>query len=177
MGSILLGSCLPTTYCTIFGLKHMKEKRGLIIQQKINHGCRSDWTLDFKVIGQHLSHWSIRNRCWFQVHHYYILLNLQVTVDAVNNESHVLHSICNCEPLKQMFAKHASILYKPGSTKLSLFFSKKMPFPSHSIWWERERGRVSTWERMNKTKGKEKLRKDEKESKRYVISHIARNQQ
>jgi hypothetical protein len=33
-GFVLLGRCLPTTYFTIYyGLKRMKEERGLLIQQ------------------------------------------------------------------------------------------------------------------------------------------------
>jgi uncharacterized membrane-anchored protein YitT (DUF2179 family) len=34
-GFVLLGRCMPTTYCTIYyGLKRMKEEQGLLIQQK-----------------------------------------------------------------------------------------------------------------------------------------------
>jgi hypothetical protein len=34
-GFVLLGTCLPTTYCTIYyGFKRMKEEQGLLIQQK-----------------------------------------------------------------------------------------------------------------------------------------------
>ncbi len=34
-GFVLLGRCLPTTYCTIYhGFKRMKEEKGLLIQQK-----------------------------------------------------------------------------------------------------------------------------------------------
>jgi hypothetical protein len=32
---VLLGRCLPATYCTIYyGCKRMKEEQGLLIQQK-----------------------------------------------------------------------------------------------------------------------------------------------
>ncbi len=35
-GFILLGRCLPTTYCTkYYGFKSMKEEQGLLIQQKL----------------------------------------------------------------------------------------------------------------------------------------------
>jgi hypothetical protein len=34
-GFVLLGRCLPTTYCTIYyGFKRMKEEQRLLIQQK-----------------------------------------------------------------------------------------------------------------------------------------------
>jgi Na+-transporting NADH:ubiquinone oxidoreductase subunit NqrC len=34
-GFVLLGRCLPTTYCTIYyGFKKMKEEQGVLIQQK-----------------------------------------------------------------------------------------------------------------------------------------------
>ncbi len=40
---VLLGRCLPATYCTIYyGFKRMKEQQGLLIQQKTNHGCSRD---------------------------------------------------------------------------------------------------------------------------------------
>jgi hypothetical protein len=34
-GFVMLGRCLPATYCTIYyGFKRMKEEQGLLIQQK-----------------------------------------------------------------------------------------------------------------------------------------------
>jgi hypothetical protein len=42
-GFVLLGRCLTATYCKIYyGFKRMKEKQGLLIQQKKNYGCRRD---------------------------------------------------------------------------------------------------------------------------------------
>ncbi len=35
-GFVLLGRCLPATYCTeYYGFKRMKEEQGLLIQQKM----------------------------------------------------------------------------------------------------------------------------------------------
>jgi hypothetical protein len=53
-------------------------------------------------------------------------MNLQVSVNAVNNGTH-------CTVFKgprQTFAKHARVLYEPGTTKLLFFFSsgQKCPF-------------------------------------------------
>jgi hypothetical protein len=40
---LLLGRCLPTTYCTIYyGFKRMKEEQLLLIHQKKQHGFSRD---------------------------------------------------------------------------------------------------------------------------------------
>jgi hypothetical protein len=39
-GFVLLGRCLPATYCAIYyGFKMMKQEQGLLIQQKKIYGC------------------------------------------------------------------------------------------------------------------------------------------
>ncbi len=56
-GFVLLGRYLPTTYCSIYYVfKRTKEEHGLLNLQKKNHGCSRDWTCEFKVKDQHLSH-------------------------------------------------------------------------------------------------------------------------
>jgi hypothetical protein len=104
----------------------MEEEQGSIFQQKKSHGGSRNWTLNFKVTDQYLSHWAIR-AYWFQGHHSSIILNLQLAVNAVTDESH-----CTlCKRPNRTFTKHASVLYEPGASKLSFFLQqwpKKRPF-------------------------------------------------
>jgi hypothetical protein len=55
-GFVLLGRCLPTTYCTMYyGSKRVKEEQGLLIQQKISW-MQQGLNRDFKVKDHHISH-------------------------------------------------------------------------------------------------------------------------
>ncbi len=126
-----MGRYLPTTFCAIYyGLQRMKEEQGSLLQHKKSWWQQglNPWLQGDRPATKPLSHKGLLiSRAWF--FHYTELATC--CEYAVTDESH-----CTlCKRPKLTLAKHASVVYEPGATKLSFFLQqwpKKRPF-SHCV--------------------------------------------
>jgi hypothetical protein len=110
----------------------MKEEQESLFQQKKDHGGSRDWTFDFKVIDQHLSHWATKT-CSFQGHHPSIILNLQLAVNMLWLMK--VSALCENAPSWRLQSIQAFFtnLVLPSSRFFSSTVAQKTSFLSHDV--------------------------------------------